>query len=562
MPMRCLDSRRLTGPNLLWDRPGAVIDVDFEDDDPDAAVETWRLQVRRMLDAVGWVEAETCVRRFKDGASLAISAPLDALYVATDINDWAFDAAYYMLGGRAEPELEQDARGFRDAIREESNPAMMALRGEAKTRNKPVLIDTEEMSVGLGRYSKTWKLDALPLPGDVAWDEVSTIPVGIITGTNGKTTSARLASSIAKAAGYTVGLSSTDWISAGDTILDAGDYSGPSGARTVLRDSRVDLAILETARGGLLRRGLAVEHANAVLITNVASDHLGEFGVHNVDELTDVKWIVTRALGEGSTLVLNADDERLVDRGKDTHFDITWFSPDPDNPVLIEHAAAGGTACTVVDNTVTVTRGTERQSLVAIDAVPVTFSGAARHNVYNVLGVVGLTLALGIATDHVCAGLCAVKPNDNPGRCNLYTVNGATIMVDFAHNPHGMKAFIDVAAAIPADRRTLLIGQAGDRSDQDIRDLAVTACEARWDRVVIKEMDDYARGRDPGEAAGILYNEFKTQGIPPEHMEREQHELEAVRKLVENARPGELVVLLIHERRRAVLDYLDQSTTN
>ena len=562
MPMRCLDSRRLTGPNLLWDRPGAVIDVEFENDNPNEAIETWQRQIRRMLDAVGWEEQETCVRQFKDGASLAISAPLDALYAATDINDWAFDSAYYILGGRSEPELDRDAEIFLEAIREESNPRVMEMRREAIRRGKPVLIDTDEMSVGLGQHCVTWTLDAVPLPDDVPWGEIGDIPVGIITGTNGKTTSVRLASSIARAAGHTVGMSSTDWISVGDTILDAGDYSGPGGARTVLRDRRVDLAILETARGGLLRRGLAVENANAVLITNVASDHLGEFGVHNVDELADVKWIVTRALGEGSTLVLNADDERLVQRAEGSHFDITWFSPDPDNPLLIGHASAGGTICTVVDGTVTMIREKESRSLVAIDEIPVTFKGAARHNVYNVLGVVGLSIALGIPTDTICAGLCAMNPNDNPGRCNIYTTNGATIIVDFAHNPHGMTAFVDVAAAIPADSRTLLIGQAGDRSDKDIRDLAVTACETHWDRVVIKEMDDYARGRDHGESADILYNEFASQGIPPENMVREQYELEAVRNLVEGARPGELIALLIHERRQAVLDYLNESTTN
>lgn len=562
MPMRCLDSRRLTGPNLLWERPGAVIDVVFEDDDPEEAIEAWGAQVQRMLDAVGWGDERTCVRRFKDGASMAISAPVDALYTATDINDWAFDAAYYMLGGRAEPDVDRDAQKFLDAIREESSPGVAALRDAATAKDIPVLIDADEISVGLGRYSRTWPLDAIPDADDIPWSELKSIPVGMITGTNGKTTSVRLAASIARAAGYTVGLSSTDWISAGEKVLDAGDYSGPGGARTVLRNREVDLAVLETARGGMLRRGLAVDRADAVLITNVASDHLGEFGVHNVDELADVKWMVTRVLGIDSTLVLNADDDRLVDRAKGAPFNITWFSPDPAHPLLSEHVAGGGTICCVDDGTITVTHGNVSHSLVDIDKVPVTFMGAARHNVYNVLGVVGLALGLGISLDHICIGICALDPNDNPGRCNIYNINGAKFIVDFAHNPHGMAAFVDMAAAIPANRRTLLIGQAGDRSDKDIRDLAVTACKSEWDRVVIKEMDDYARGRDRGETADILYNEFSAQGIPPEHIDREQHELEAVQNLVESTRPGELVALLIHERRRAVLDYLNETTDN
>ena len=200
--------------------------------------------------------------------------------------------------------------------------------------------------------------------------------------------------------------------------------------------------------------------------------------------------------------------------------------------------------------------------MAAVEDVPITFRGAAEHNVRNVLGVVGLCLGLGLKLDAVRSGLLAFDPNDNPGRCNIYRTNGATLVVDFAHNPHGMKAFVEMAAAIPAERRILLIGQAGDRSDKDIRDLAVSACEAPWDRVVIKEMDDYARGRDRGEAATILYNEFVAQGVPAENIERERHELDAVRKLVEGARPGELFALLIHEKRRAVLDYLDEATSN
>jgi len=561
--MRCLDSRRLTGPNLLWDKPGAVIDVVFEEDDADVAIDAWRTQVRRMLDAVGWDDDDTCVRRFKDGASLAISAPADALYAATDINDWAFDAAERIVGGGSEPDVAADAKKFRDAILDESNPGAIALRDEAIAREIPVLMDSDEISLGLGRFSRKWALDTVPDLPDVPWDELGTIPVGMITGTNGKTTSVRLAASIARAAGYTVGLSSTDWIAAGDTILDTGDYSGPGGARTVLRNHSVDLALLETARGGLLRRGLALDRVDAVLITNVASDHLGEFGVHNVDELADVKWIVTRAVEKDSVLVLNADDDRLAERAKGSAFAITWFSPDSENPLLAEHAGAGGTTCTVTDGLITVTRHGYSRAVVEIDRIPVTFKGAARHNVYNALGAVGLALGLGISMHDIRTGLCALDPNDNPGRCNIYDVKGATFLVDFAHNPHGMTAFVDMAAAIPASRRTLLIGQAGDRSDRDIRDLAITACASRWDRVVIKEMDDYARGRDRGETADILYNEFTARGIPPEKIDRERHELEAVRKLVKDARSGELTALLIHERRREVLDYLSKiATTN
>ena len=554
--MRRLDSRRLTGPNLLWDYPGAVLDVAFEGGEPDQEIAAWQSQARRMLDAVDWRKEQTCVRRFRDGASLAISAPVDALYSATDVNDWAFDSACDIKDGLPEPDIEHDAIRLAEIIRNERNPGLITLRDAAESHNKPILIDTKKVSVGLGCFSKCWTLDKVPYTRDVPWDELDSIPVALITGTNGKTTSVRLAASIARSGGATIGLSSTDWIAAGDNILDTGDYSGPGGARTVLRDRGVDLAILETARGGLLRRGLAVTRADAVLITNVASDHLGEFGIYNIEELADVKWIVTRALDEDSTLVLNADDPRLVERAQGTLFNITWFSPDPDNPVLEEHARRGGTVCTVIDECISVVRAGGKQFIVPVSAIPITFNGAAVHNIYNALGVTGLTLGLGLEPGAIAAGLRAMEPNDNPGRSNVYRINGATVVVDFAHNPHGMEAFVKMAAAMPAHRRILLIGQAGDRNDMDIRGLATTACTTHWDQIVIKEMDDYARGRERGEAADILYDEFILRGIPGENIDRQRHELEAVKTLVTGARPEDLIILLIHEQRGKVLDYL------
>ena len=557
--MRCLDSRRLTGPNLLWNCPGAVIDVEFDNGSNDMDIQTWLSRVRQMMDALGWNKERTCVRRFKGGASLAISAPIDALYAATDVNDWAFDAACDIREGRSEPEIGHDVQRLAEIIRSERNPHLIALRDAAMARNKPILIDTEDVSIGMGRCSRTWPLDDLPEANEVPWDELDSIPVGLITGTNGKTTSIRLFASIGRAAGFTVGLSCTDWIAAGDTILDAGDYSGPGGARTVLRDRNVDLAVLETARGGLLRRGLAVARANAVLITNVAADHIGEFGVHNVDELADVKWVVTRALDDQSTLVLNADDARLVERAQKTSFNIIWFSPDADHPVLRGHAAAGGTVCTVIDGWITVIRDGQSRPIIAVTEVPVTYGGAAQHNVYNALGVTGLALGLGLPLDAIATGLGAMDPNDNPGRSNMYKINGATIIVDFAHNPHGMEAFVKMAAALPARRRALLIGQAGDRSDGDIKGLAATACRVDWNQVVIKEMVDDSRGREPGETADILSDEFVRQGIPRHNIERQRHEVAAVKSMVDNAHAGDLVILLIHERRRDVLDYLSKT---
>ncbi|MDJ0957283.1 MAG: Mur ligase family protein [Arenicellales bacterium] len=562
MTMRCLDSRRLTGPNLLWDKPGAVLDVRFEDGDPRAGIEAWRTQVTRMLQAVNWEREQTCVRQFKDGASLAISAPLDVLYTATDVNEWGFAAACDVLAGKPQPEVEKDAQQLHKSIAEESNPELIELIDAASKRDIPILVDTDNVSIGLGRYSRTWPLDKLPQSDQVPWSDLGHIPVALVTGTNGKTTSVRLAAAIAESAGYTVGMSSTDWIAAGSAILDRGDYAGPTGARSVLRDPRVDLAILETARGGLLRRGLAVAYADVVLISNVAADHLGEFGVNNVDELADVKWVATRALGAKSTLVLNADDPRLVERAQGSAFNVLWFSPNPDQLVLTQHVENNGTVCTVIDGQVTLVREGKLLTVLPVSDIPITLKGKAIHNVYNVLGVTGLAIELGLSLDAIASGLRSMQPNDNPGRSNVFEINGAVFIVDFAHNPHGMASFVDMLRTMPARRRTLLIGQAGDRSDEDIRGLAATACRVEWDDVVIKEMRHYARGREGREVADILHSEFLNQGLREKQIRHEEQELEAVQSLVAQAQQDDLIVLLIHERRSDVLNYLNGMATS
>ena len=551
--MRLLDSRRLTGPNLIWERPGAVIDVAFGDSDPDLVIGAWRREVRRLLDDVGWREQGCCVRRFSGGASLAISAPVDALYTATEINDAAWDGVRDLLDGGHRQLRLRVARQLRQEVREEERPRLQRLMGAAAERGVPVVLDTEEVSLGLGCHSRCWDLRDVPHPDDVAWEELSAIPVALVTGTNGKTTTVRLMASIGRAAGLTTGVSSTDWLSVGDEIIDRDDYAGPQGARTVLRDHRCEFAVLETARGGLLRRGLAVDRADAALITNIAADHIGEFGVQDVEELADVKWVVTRALDERGTLVLNADDPRLVARAQaGTRAQLIWFSPDSGNPILAAHRADGGTCCTLNRGRIVLQRGRQLEPVVPVKRVPICFDGAARHNVMNALGAAALAHALGIAAGDIGRGLSELAMDDNPGRANLYQIGGVQVLLDFAHNPHGLEAMIDMAAQLPANRRLLALGQAGDRSDEDIQGLAQAADGVAFERILIKRLESKRRGRPEGEVAALLKQAFLARGYRGKQIGLHRTEAGALRSALRWAQPGDLVVFLAHEDRDAI----------
>ncbi len=322
------DSRRLTGPSLLLDGPGAVLEAICPVGREDALIDSWRVQVRTMLGAVGWPEATIASRRFLGGASLAVGAPMDCLYAATLVNEWACEAAAAELAGASLPRLESAAVAIRREIADDRDPALVALAEAAARRGVAFIQGDRRVSVGLGAGSLTWYHDELPDPEQVDWSAVHDVPLILVTGTNGKSTTVRLLAAMARAAGKTAGLSSSDWVRVGDEILDRGDYSGPGGARLALRDPRVEIAVLELARGGILRRGLPVTRADAAIVTNIAADHLGEYGIQDADGIADAKLVVAKAL-HGGPLILNADDPRLVERSAAANAPLAWFTMAP-----------------------------------------------------------------------------------------------------------------------------------------------------------------------------------------------------------------------------------------
>ena len=558
--MRVLDSRRLTGPNLLLDRAGAVLDLELTEAERDRALAAWRAAVTRLLDAVGWRGQVLAMRSFAGGASVAFTAPLDALYAATDLNDAAWAAAQAELDGGPAPDPDATAETLRTTIAAERQPALLALRDAARTRGVVFMHGEEQVSVGSGTGVAVWPDDAIPAPTAVDWGRVHDVPIALVTGSNGKTTTVRLLAAMARAAGRVAGLTSTDGVHVGGRQLGEGDYSGPSGARLLLRDPDVEVAILETARGGLLRRGLTVERADVAVVTNIADDHLGEFGVQDLTTLTETKLLVARAIGAEGRVVLNADDPRLVAASRDLTAPIAWFSLDAENPVVTEHVTRGGRAAVFGGDQLSLLERGRTMLAVQASQVPIAIRGAARHNVANALAAMLAAGGLGLPAEAIAETLrrFGTNPEDNPGRANLVEVGGVKVLVDYAHNPHGMEALAAAAAGVPSSRRLVLLGQAGDRSEEAIRELARSVMALRPDRVVAKEMDRYLRGRAPGEIPGILADEFRRQGLPEDRISAGDPEVRAVEKALEWARPGDLLIFALHQDRPLVAALLDR----
>ena len=542
--MEFLDARRLTGPSLLWDKPGSILDIRCNEDETDRIVESWQRHARRMLAAVGWGEESTCDWRLSGGVSLAFSAPIDTLYAASAINEWAYACCESDLTGSEMPDFDSSVTELLDAIAAEANPPLLRLQQAAAAHGISFLWDDDHVSVGLGSGSETWPFRELPDPEALDWSRYHDIPAGLVTGTNGKTTTVRLATHIIRLAGKNVGLSSTDWISVNDRVIERGDWSGPGGARTVLRQPEVEVAILETARGGLLRRGLGVNHADAALITNIAEDHLGDFGSQNLLELQNVKWIVSRAVERSGALILNADDKLLAEKSRQFTGRLVFFSLAATNPVVQRHTAAGGLAFVRADDALLRVEGDQRELICASRDIPISLGGAASHNVANALAAAALTDRLGIALEHIRAGLTSMSQDQNPGRCNVYSIDGFKVLVDFAHNPHAMQALFDMARALPAKRRLLSFGQAGDRTDQQIRELARSAWSIGLDAVIVSELSTYARGRGPGEVFAIIRDELLQCGASDQQIRHFQEETESLDAALEWATDGDLVIML------------------
>ncbi len=433
------------------------------------------------------------------------------------------------------------------AIDAARRPNWIRLQELARARGLPVLLDDEGLSIGVGAWSATFGMEARP----TSLDGLASAPVAMVTGTNGKTTTTRFLAAMAQAQGYTAGHTCSDGIFVGAQCIERGDWSGPGAARRILRHGRVRFAVLETARGGMLRRGVQVDFADAAVVTNVSADHLGEWGVQTVDDMAEVKLLVGYALRPGGTLVLNADQWRwpeLLERFQAERPDVVvrWFS------TVREADGCVRDGVVVVDG----------QRVLPVHEIPLTFGGRAAHNIENALAAALAGAAMGLPTPMIAAGLRALTPDPehSAGRANAFTVavpgGEATVFVDFAHNPEGMRHLAVLArtwgeAGHRPQRRLLMIGQAGDRSDAVLDATTRAALEMEPAHVYLKEMVKYQRGRQPGEVTSRMHTIFAASGVQTSVW---PDELAATAAALGDLRDGDFLLLLAHTDAAAVVE--------
>lgn len=372
------------------------------------------------------------------------------------------------------------------------------------------------------------------------------VPVVAVTGTNGKTTTSRMIAHIGRTAGLHVGWSSTDGVYVDGQLVEPGDYSGPSGAGKVLAHRQVQLAVTETARGGILRRGIGLAYNDVSVVTNISADHLGLGGIDTVDQLAEVKAVVTRITRQRGWCVVNGDDPRAFAMRLGSPAKSWVFSRDPDSPSIRTVLTEGGRATTVLDGWITVlTPDADAEPLVKVVDVPMTLSGLSRFNVENALAAASAALGLELPRDAVIEGLTSFAPGPdlNPGRMNIYSLGEVTVILDLAHNEAGLEALLEIMQGLraPGGRMLLALGAAGDRTDEIL--LAMGELGARHaDRVVISHKSRYLRGRDPDDLAAVFRAGASSVGVTD--VPAFDDEVSALEALLAESHPGDVIAIM------------------
>jgi cyanophycin synthetase len=401
------------------------------------------------------------------------------------------------------------------------------------------------------------RLEHVP-PGAPPTTLSPTIPVIAVTGTNGKTTTVRLIAHLARAAGHTVAYTTTDGVYRDHELVEEGDYSGFSGAAKALAQPGIDFAVLETARGGILLRGIGTDHNDVAVVTNVTEDHLDQYGIRTIDQLAEVKGTITRITRPDGWDVLNADDPRVLAMRRQATGRPWLFSLDADHPAIRTTLAEGGRAISVLDRMLVVMSSRRHvHHLLPLEEIPVALAGISSPYLRNAMAAAAAALGAGVPEEAVADGLRSfvLDPESNPGRANLFELDSRVIVIDYAHNEDGMRGLVEICQGVRAAsaRIFLAFGTAGDRTNAILHRLAYTAARGT-DRPAIAELHRYLRGRDPKDLverlqAGLRDGGKATAPVFP-------NEVEALEWMLQESEPNEVIAITALAQRPEIFDLL------
>lgn len=408
---------------------------------------------------------------------------------------------------------------------------------------------------GLPRNVAAPVIDMLYPPG-----KSCRIPIIAVTGTNGKTTTTRLISHIVKNNGYKVGFTTSDGIYVGNSMLTKGDTTGPVSAEFILKDPTVEFAVLETARGGILRSGLGFSKCDVAVVTNIQEDHMGLSDINTLEDMAKVKGVVVESVKRDGYAVLNADNKYCVSIAKNAHCNIAYFSMDENNKVIKEHCKKGGLAAIYENGSITIKKGDWKFRVSKVSNVPLTFGGRVSFMVQNVLAATLAAYTYGFKTEDIALSLETFIPSaaQTPGRMNIFDFKDYKVMIDFAHNADGFRGIKEFLSTVVSPYKIGIITGTGDRRDNDIRDLGRISAEM-FDHIIIRQ-DKFLRGREAEEIVKLLVEGIHEVNTKQSY-EYIPKEVEALRHSFSIAKPGTFICALsdvIDNAIDVVNSYLDK----
>jgi cyanophycin synthetase len=548
-PVRLIELRVLDGPNLYFTRPAVKLTLAVP-----GLIELTEERMAAVMVRSGMAGAGNPVLVRVGGAGTDQRRRVVARIAASLTRALAGATATSLaVRSRSGPEPEQIVvafpwrrRGAAEAFGNEVEPLLNAVLSSRRSLERL-------LGAAAARLQQVEPGAAPNVPDP-------TIPVISVTGTNGKTTIVRLVAHLVRAAGKKVAFSSTDGVYLHDRLVEGGDYSGFGGAGLALSQPGVEAAVLETARGGILLRGIGTLHNDVAVVTNVSADHLDLHGIRTLDQLAEVKASITRITRADGWDVLNADDPRVLDMRRGIRGRPWLFSLDHEHPAIREVLAERGRATTAIDGWLTVLTGAgASRPLLRLEEIPVTLAGISSHNIHNAMAATSAALGIGLPRDAVVEGLRSfvLDPERNPGRTNLFELKGRVVVVDYAHNEAGMAGLVETCRGLRprGGEIWLAFSSAGDRSNAILHGLGYLAARGA-EHVAVTQLERYLRGRAPEDLLARLRAGAEDGGATdvPDFPD----EMHALRWMLGRSRPGDVVALTALGQRSQIFAFMDR----
>lgn len=545
-------SSRLLGQSRFFDVAGAVIDISLVTTDNFKTAELFATELDKILRKLPIKDYEVKILVFDNGINIALRYPYDLLMVACDLLDWVWLEIVDFIEQDLPIRTKECIRDFTSMIEDNQQIILRKIYDKAHQHQVNFFINKDIIVLGSGIGQFRTKVNKITKLKDIPWKKIHNIPTALITGTNGKTTTTRLTEFICRKAKLKSAYCSTDWVMVNGRKVVEGDLSGPTGHQYAMMNQKVEVAILEAARGGIVKRGLMPNYVDVATVTNIAYDHIGQNGINSLVDLANAKGVVYNALKQDGIAIINLDDEhikQLVVKHKKAYIstklseqEISKYLTDDNYVVFIR------------DNVIILKTNSVEYPLNKINEIPITVYGLATYNFENVLHAVALCFALKITPEQIIFGLKKFGADDksNFGRWNYYkSINHGHLVVDIAHNPAGLDNILNLATGFKQLHKVngllrLMYGNTADRRDT-IPEIVALINKYHVDEVIIKEFQTSLRGSQLGEMPQVFYAELIKQGYPSEKIKIMPNEFEATQFILTQAKPDDFTLLCSHE---------------